>query len=235
MRSIHLSVAICILILLAACKHDIPVGAGNPGTGGSGGGGTGSGGGSSLVCFQNEILPIFLGHCAKSGCHDAASHQNGYVFDSYANIVRNGITPYRAANSKVYKVLFETGNDKMPLPPDPDLSADQKALIGRWINEGAQNTTNCGSTCDTTVFTYSGAINPLLTNRCTGCHGGPAPTGGINLTTYAGVRTVALNGKLYGAVSHAPGYVAMPQNGAQLEACQITQIRKWIAAGALNN
>ena len=90
----------------------------------------------------------------------------------------------------MYKVLFETGNDKMPQPPNPDLSAAQKALIGRWINEGARNTTNCGSNCDTTQFKFAANINVILTSNCIGCHGGTAPSGNINLSNNIEERSI---------------------------------------------
>ncbi|MEO7263344.1 MAG: c-type cytochrome domain-containing protein [Ferruginibacter sp.] len=217
---------------LYACKHEplttvVP----DPGTGGTGGTGTGS----TLVCFQSEVLPIFQSNCAKSGCHDAASHQKGYTLDSYNNIISEGIVPGRATNSKIYKVLFETGSDKMPPPPNADLTSAQKAIIGKWINEGAKNTINCGTTCDTTQFKYGANISVILSTNCTGCHGGTAPSAGINLTNYPGVKNQVTNGRLLGAVTHSPGYSPMPKNAAKLNECQLTQIRKWINAGALNN
>lgn len=228
-----LAALIIALTVVNACRHEIPDPA------------TGSGapnpnpvpvpGGTNQVCFETQILPLFQSNCAKSGCHDAASHQDGYVFDSYANIVRKDVRPGRAENSKVYKVLFETGNDKMPRPPNPDLTPDQKALIGRWINEGAKNTTNCGTTCDSTQFKYSTNVSPLMSTYCLGCHSGTAPSAGINLSTYTGVRTVAISGRLLGAISHAPGYSPMPKNASKLSTCQIAQVRKWVESGAPNN
>ena len=230
---IVLAALITALTVINACKHEIPDAA------------TGSGapdptpvplpGGSTLVCFESQILPLFQSNCAKSGCHDAASRQDGYVFDSYVNIVKKDVRPGRADNSKVYKVLFETGNDKMPRPPNPDLTAAQKALIGRWINEGAKNTVNCGTSCDSTQFKYGANVAPLISTYCLGCHSGAAPSAGINLSTYTGVRTAALSGRLVGAVSHAPGYSPMPKNAGKLSACQITQITKWVNSGSPNN
>ncbi len=38
-----------------------------------------------------------------------------------------------------------------------------------------------------------------------------------------------------GSVDHLPGYPAMPKGGTKLSDCKLTQIRKWIAAGAPNN
>jgi hypothetical protein len=226
------------IILFAACKHELPPAAGTspitvPGGGTTGGGGTGS----NLVCFESDILPIFQTNCAKANCHDAASHQEGYVFNSYANIIRKGIEPGDANDSKVYEVLFETGNDKMPQAPNPDLTAAQKTLIGKWINEGARNTTNCGSStgCDVNLFKYNADIKPIFASNCTGCHGGTNPDGGINLTVYEVVKTVGLNGRLVGAITHTPGYQPMPRNANKLSDCRINQIKNWVSAGALNN
>jgi uncharacterized membrane protein len=222
-----LTALIITLTVINACKHEIPLSVpGSP---------TPIPGGTNEVCFETQILPLFQSNCAKSGCHDAASHNEDYVFDSYANIIKKGILPGNATNSDVYEVLFETGTKKMPRPPNPDLTTEQKALIGRWINEGAKNTVNCGSVCDTTKFKYSADISVLINNYCLGCHAGMAPSGGINLSTYNNVFTVATNGRLVGAVSHAPGYSPMPKNAAKLSSCQITQITKWVNSGAPNN
>lgn len=227
---------IAFIAFFAACKHTppeqtTPPTVSGPGTGGGGGTGTGS----TAVCFESEVLPIFQSNCAKSGCHDAASHQKDYVFDSYNNIIRKGIVFGNATNSKVYKVLFETGDDKMPPLPNADLTPAQKALIGRWINEGAVNTINCGTGCDTTQFKYGANISLIFTNNCVGCHGGSAPSANINLSNYAGVTAQVANGRLEGAITHSPGYSPMPKNAAKLSDCQITQIKKWIADGAPNN
>jgi uncharacterized membrane protein len=222
-----LTALIIALIVINACKHEIPVSVpGSP---------TPVPGGTNEVCFETQILPLFQSNCAKSGCHDAASHNEDYVFDSYVNIIKKGINPGNATNSDVYEVLFETGSKKMPQPPNPDLTAEQKALIGRWINEGAKNTVNCGSVCDTSKFKYSADISVLINTYCLGCHAGIAPSGGIDLSTYSSVFTVANNGRLVGAVSHAPGYSPMPKNTTKLSSCQITQITKWVNAGAPNN
>lgn len=222
-----LAAALPFIAAMNACKHEpLPLVD------------TGSGpvtGGTNEVCFQSSILPLFQSNCAKSGCHDAASHQGEYVFDSYANIVRNDIIPGNATNSKVYKVLFEDGNDRMPPPPNTDLTSAQKALIGRWINEGAKNTINCGVACDTTQFKYGANISLIFGTYCLGCHSGSSPSAGINLSQWSVANNLALNGRLVGAVTHAPGYAPMPNGGNKLSECQITQIKKWVAAGAPNN
>jgi hypothetical protein len=122
----------------------------------------------------------------------------------------------------------------MPPKGNPALSNDQLNTIRQWIAEGAQNTSGC-STCDTSLFTFSGAVQPIMQANCTGCHSTGLANGGVDLSTYNGVRSVALDGRLYSAITHAPGFVPMPQNGNMLSDCNITQIAKWINAGAPNN
>jgi len=232
--SIIILTLIIAVLIFVACKHEPPEQPVPPTV--SGGGGTGGGGtGSTLVCFESDVLPIFQSNCAKSGCHDAASHQEGYVLDNYANIIKKGIVFGRATNSKIYKVLFESGNDKMPPPPNPDLTAAQKAIIGKWINEGAKNTINCSSGCDATQFKYGANISLIMTNNCVGCHGGTSPSANINLSNYSAVFAQATNGRLNGAITHTAGYSPMPKNASKLSECQIMQIQNWIAAGAPNN
>lgn len=232
---------ITVVIVLAAsvwaCRHSVetPTGSGTDST--STGSGTGSGNtGSNLVCFESEVLPIFVSSCAKSGCHDFVSRNEGYILDSYTNIMKKGIKPGNAEDSKIYKVLIDDDeDDRMPKRPNPRLTTAQINLIKRWINEGAKNTTNCSSACDTTVFTYSQAVKPILETSCYGCHNSATTSAGINLTVYSGVRTIALNNRLMGAITHSAGYKPMPLNGNKLSDCNIVKIRKWVQAGAAEN
>ncbi|MGN6569775.1 MAG: hypothetical protein ACTHJ0_17570 [Flavipsychrobacter sp.] len=189
----------------------------------------------SSLCFERDILPIFQSNCAKAGCHDG-SGESDYVLNSYDNIVRRGIVPGNYEASKIYQSLVASGEDLMPKDA-PALSSAQIGLIKRWIYEGAVNGTNCGNNCDTGNYTYSGAIKPMFDTYCSGCHNSMSAAstgGGYVLDTYGGVKTVALNGKLIGGLTGS-GYTLMPQGGAPLSDCQITQVKKWIAAGALNN
>lgn len=187
------------------------------------------------VCFQSEILPLFQSNCAKSGCHDATTHTKELILDSYVNIIRRDIVPGNADASKLYRVLFETGKDKMPPLPNTDLTVAQKTLIAKWINEGAKNTVNCNNTCDSNQFKYTANVSVIINAFCTGCHSGTVPSGNIDLSNYNAVKVQALNGRLVGAVTHAAGYSPMPKNANKLSDCQIVQIKKWVAAGALNN
>lgn len=217
-------------VFIWSCTHEAPVP--DPGTGDPSDPGIPN---PTNICFEADVLPIFQSYCAKSGCHDAATHKEGYVLDNYTNIMKRGIVPGNAVNSKLYTVLFASGEDRMPPPGSAQMTDAQKTTIGIWINQGAKNTTNCGAACDENAFAYNANIKPIMNTYCVGCHGSVNPSKGIDLSSYTGTRTSALNGSLYGSVSHASGFVAMPQGAAKLSQCKITVIQKWVAAGAPNN
>lgn len=192
-----------------------------------------------VVYFNRDILPILRSNCAFSGCHDAASSQDGVNLETYETVMATAdVDPFDLDGSKIYRMITEDDPDKlMPPPPNTPLSQAQIQLIAKWILQGAVNLEcdeNAGG-CNTTGVSYSADIQPVLQNNCVGCHSGSAPSGGVNLGTYAQVKQVADNGRLFGAVSWQDGFVNMPFGGNQLPQCNIDQIEAWIADGALNN
>ncbi len=181
------------------------------------------------VCFQENVLPIFISNCTMSGCHNSS---NGEAFDltTYDGIMK-GVTPKHPQLSEVYTTIAGR-NPSMPQGQNK-LTAQQVNYIKVWIKMGAKNTSNC-SICDSTQYSYSGRIQPLLANWCVGCHSGAAPGGGYNFSTYNGVLAAVTNTKLVGSVNHSAGYKPMPQN-SQLSSCDITAIQNWVNSGAPNN
>lgn len=188
------------------------------------------------VYFQNDILPIFQTYCAKSGCHDAASHREGIILTDYANIIATGeIRGGNPNHGSIYQSISSPSSDNfMPPPPDAPLSAEMISKIKKWIEQGALYNA-CIAGCDTLDVKYSTKVSTLLTNKCIGCHNSASAGGGINLANYAGVQTVALNGRLLGSVKHTTGYLQMPQGGDKLSDCEINIFQIWINAGAPNN
>jgi len=237
-------VLIIMMMLFWGCKHDpmlLPVTAGNENGNGSGNGSTDTTTYNEISCdpdsayFANDILPLFISNCAKSGCHDAATHQEGIILDSYSNIISTGdIDPGNPSGGKIVEKITTTEpDDIMPPLPNSPLTTDQVNMITTWINQGALN--NSCNGCDTVNVTYSGTIAPLLQSHCVGCHNNTSASGNVNLVAYPGVQVQALNGKLMGSVNHNAGYSAMPKGGAKLPACEIDELRTWIDNGALNN
>ena len=87
-------------------------------------GGTGS---VDSICFVQKILPIFIANCSMTDCHDGLSQgeEDLYALNSYASI-RQHVDPFNPNDSKVYEVLFASGEDRMPPSPRTPLTTLQK-------------------------------------------------------------------------------------------------------------
>ncbi|MFN4892407.1 MAG: hypothetical protein ACK5G0_01420 [Bacteroidota bacterium] len=222
---VSLSLALILLAGWSACQHQPP----QPNAGPT----VSENCNSDTVYFVNDVLPLLQSNCAMSGCHDNGSAADGVRMTDYANIM-DEVKAGNAGDSKLYKVIIRTDNERMPPPPRPTFTTAQKALIQKWINQGARNN-SCLNRCNSTVFTYSGAVRPTLESKCIGCHSGVVPSGAVNLSDYTNTRIWALNGKLYGSIAHQSGFSPMPKNSAKLSDCEIQQVQQWIQAGAQNN
>ena len=91
--------------------------------------------------------------------------------------------------------------------------------------------------CDTTNFSYSGAVKPILENSCLSCHSNSTAAsfgGSVKLENYADVKLRVDDGKLLSSIIWPSSY-PMPKGSSQLESCKITTIQKWINASAPNN
>jgi hypothetical protein len=95
-----------------------------------------------------------------------------------------------------------------------------------------------GSTCDTVNVTYALSVVPILQDNCLSCHNNSVAValgGNVKLQDYADVKLKADDGKLVGVISHAPGFVPMPQGAVKMNVCSISIIRLWVEGGAENN
>ncbi len=186
-----------------------------------------------LACFSRDILPVLLSKCGSTGCHDDITHKEGYIYTSYTSVMRSVIAG-SPSNSILYRSITTTGaEDKMPPAGSPQLTIAEIDSIAAWIRYGAFNQ-NCGETCDTiNPVTLSASIWPVIQSTCIGCHTGSAPGGGILLTSYNNVATVAGNGNLIKALK-GNGVTKMPP-GINLSACRIKTFEIWVNNGYPNN
>lgn len=186
-----------------------------------------------IIYFEKDVLPILISSCAYSGCHDTKTAEDGVILNNYSNTIRTGgVKPYEPGKSELYEVLFESGDDLMPPPPDSPLSQTEKDIIRDWIGQGAEEF-YCDA-CDTAVFTYTLAVIPIMESYCNRCHNDTRSDGGVSLQGYDKMKVAADDGSLLGTITHSGGFPLMPQ-GAAIPDCEITQIEKWITDGVQNN
>ena len=231
MKRISIAVGLIISFLLPRCKHEIPSGSALIPDQPPRVSATCS---ADTIYFANTILPLLSSACAVTGCHDAGTHEEGLVLNNYSGIL-SLVRPGNAGASKLVKVISAGGGeDLMPPPPHPRLTAQEVGAIEKWINQGARNN-QCLASCDTAVIGFSQAVLPILNTYCKGCHNPASLGGGIDLSSYSPIKVVALNGRLMGSIKHQAGFAAMPKGGNKLDECQVRQIEKWILSGAPNN
>ncbi|MCC7297394.1 MAG: hypothetical protein IT244_03600 [Bacteroidia bacterium] len=221
---------LAIFLFITNCKHE-PLINHIPGPVDT----TGNGGGNAddtTICFERDILPIIVTNCAKAGCHDAITKEENRNYTTYSGIVTK--EDIKAGFPLQSKFFVELNTGQMSQAKYGNLNAAQKALIKRWITEGAKDGKNCPSKCDSSKFTYSGAIQPLLDKYCVGCHKPSSLSGNTDLSTYAGVKDAAVTkNTLMPSLKRSTSW--MPLGGSKFSDCQMAQIQKWINAGAPNN
>ena len=187
------------------------------------------------VYFQYDVLPILVSACARSGCHDAITHESDYQLTDYANVMKKGISAGKATSSKIYTVII---NGSMPpFGFGITMTQAQKDIIAKWINQDAKNLScnpNFGK-CDTVGGAkFATFVQPIVQNQCQGCHSGSGAGGGIKLTNYTEIKASVATGAFWGSIVQSGNFSNMPK-GSKLSACELAKIDSWIKRGALNN
>ncbi len=196
------------------------------------------------LCFEKDVLPVFLNSCAISGCHNGTG-ESGLRLTGYVPI-SHAVDPGKPYSSMIYKaIIATTGENKMP--PDQPLSLEKRIMIRLWIEQGARLTT-----CSDTSGQGSGYVNPLacfsrdilpvLVSKCatSGCHDQVTHREGYVFSSYSSTMTAVTPGnlpdsKLYEVIRYASGEGKMPPAGnPQLTSAEIDSIAAWIGYGALD-
>ncbi len=189
------------------------------------------------ICFETEILPIFITNCTGSGCHNSIDKEDGYDLTSYDKII-NDIVPYDATKGHIMESIRDSDpDDVMPPPPASPLSAAQITLLEEWINKGAPNTINCQTaSCDSVAnVSFASEVMPIIQTNCAGggCHDAGTAAGGYNYSDYAGVK-LSVGNRFIKSINHDASVPVMPPS-YQIGACDITKLTTWINEGALDN
>jgi hypothetical protein len=197
---------------------------------------------ADTVYFEQTVLPLVTSLCGKSGCHGTLNHKEfqmiyASIAQSYSAIKSRFVTSGSTSSSRLTSAINEMGGKNVSGYVAPTTA--QINTLKNWISQGAKSNSCVG--CDTTKFTYSAIINPILTTYCVGCHPSPGSTSTPNLSTLSAVQAEVNNfpGRLMGSIRHTAPYntssLSMPQGGAKLPDCYIKQIDNWIIAGMPNN
>ena len=89
--------------------------------------------------LESDVLPLLKARCLK--CHSPLKAKGKLNLSSPRSLARGGsngavIVPGNLDESTLWDLV---SNDEMPPKPEEPLSADEKALLRRWIEQGAKN------------------------------------------------------------------------------------------------
>lgn len=174
------------------------------------------------VDFATEIEPIFT-TVGCTECHNGSIMFSLAAGKAYASLIsRNLVDTVNPANSNILKKIAPGHNNKT-------FTAEQSALILKWITEGAKGAI--------IPVSYKNEVEPLWTSlNCTMCHGGSQlPDLRVGKSYASLISTNAVIAK-NPAGSKLIQKINEKHNGAgNLTAAQKDLVTTWIVQGALNN
>ncbi|MCE9554819.1 MAG: hypothetical protein K8T91_15800, partial [Planctomycetes bacterium] len=96
------------------------------------------------VSYYKQIRPIFQSSCF--GCHQPAQAKGGLVMTSHAGLLKGGesgdpgVVPNHPEQGTLVSQITPVGKEPAEMPKEgAPLSADQVALVRRWVLEGAKD------------------------------------------------------------------------------------------------
>lgn len=92
---------------------------------------------------------------------------------------------------------------------------------------------NLNSSCDTANVTYSGTIEPILSNNCYSCHSDANAVKGGNIHLQSAADVISNSSKISVAIKRT-GSFPMPPSG-RLNSCAVTQFNIWVEKGSPDN
>jgi Protein of unknown function (DUF1553)/Protein of unknown function (DUF1549)/Planctomycete cytochrome C len=115
--------------------------------------------------LEHDILPLLKARCLK--CHSPLKAKGKLNLSSPRSLARGGssgpvVVPGNLDESTLWDLV---SNDEMPPKPEGPLSADEKALLRRWIEQGAKNLPNAAEVSraapETDHWAFAPSAHPL--------------------------------------------------------------------------
>lgn len=98
---------------------------------------------AATLDYQTDVAPLLRDYCA--GCHNDFDLEGDFSVETFASLMKGGesddktiLVPGKPAESYLLQTIHGTAKPVMPPKKEPQLSADEVAIIERWITEGAK-------------------------------------------------------------------------------------------------
>ena len=115
--------------------------------------------------LERDVLPLLKVRCLK--CHSPLKSKGKLNLSSPRSLARGGssgpvIVPGDPGESALWDLV---SNDEMPPKPEEPLSADEKSLLRRWIEQGARNLPSAAEVRRASPSTDHWAFAPVASRR----------------------------------------------------------------------
>jgi len=112
------------------------------------------------ICFK-DVSAIIVSNCTVNNCHG----KNGEAIDLTGyQAIFDAVVPYNADKSPLYKAITSArGENRMP--PDQPLAEESRSTIRFWIEQGAVDSTDNTSFCNSSKATGRDSRNNFLNNK----------------------------------------------------------------------
>ena len=167
------------------------------------------------VSFRSEIVPIMTsGAC---GCHNNGQGQRAVQFSYLNNVYYDAIL----ARVGVYDAWIKGG--KHPGEGVIDFTPGEKAIISRWISEGAKDDFIPPPITGNVTFTAN--ILPIYNVSCKGssCHGGAGPN--LDFAAFVADKSIIT------AMVNSGGATGHPGGAVSLTLSTIATFQAWLDQG----
>ena len=200
-----------------------------------------AGAGAGALTFEAQIAPVLAEKCGT--CHSEQVATGGLVLTTYDGVMAGGesgavVAPGDAENSLIVQVQRGAHFGK--------LSDDELQMVIDWIDAGAvggapaepaeaeAGPASAGPS-GAGAATYAAQIEALFTGKCGACHSEKVASGGLVLTTYAGVMAGGADGPVVVPGDAENSLIVQVQRGAhfgKLSDDELQMVIDWINAGA---
>ena len=128
--------------------------------------------GEESADFGKQVLPILESHCVE--CHGANLQESNYRLDLRSSALGTAdfgdppIVPGNAVESPLYQVVAGSHADEITMPPEGEgepLSAEEVAILKRWIDAGATWPDEFAGNAETKLTTDHWSFQPVVEVR----------------------------------------------------------------------
>ena len=217
------------------------------------------------VSFVADVAPVLSSRCLR--CHNDRRTEGGLNLATFANMKAGGDSgPLVVIGNPADSPLFTRCADDDPelrMPKGGQLQDAELAAIRDWISGGAafdgdgeavalgrlKSAGSAGPAAEVVVpepkgtetVSFTRDIGPMLDRICLGCHSGNNPTGGLSMTTFAGLMRGgdsgpvirpgdAENSRLFRLVGGLE-LPRMPGNQSRIRRSEYAALKTWFEEG----